>query len=485
MKAVLFIGVMLFGIGLWAQDGSPDLSFGDNGIVETDLGDGEEVFYAAAENSLGHILVVGAFYPYTGEPEKFIASYLENGMLDISFGDNGMIRSTIIDNASYTDIKIQSSDKILIKSSGYNIPTILTQFFPDGSVDTTFGINGSIDLFDSNFYSGRLEVAESGKIMAVTLGWVSDEYQILMKRFLPDGTPDPSFGNNGELIYPISEPSSVSLGDVEMLTDEGFFILYRISQNNTQTFMLLRFSPSGSLDEGFGDNGLQLIPIEDIYTFCSCLAFPDESILVSCNYSDFDFNEFKKMIKLKPEGDLDQSFGNGAVEGLIGSIIQENQRVIVDNSFTDWEGGTDPYYRRIFSDGNLDVSFVLHSNSGTLGSYNLQTLLDGNLLLTGSSIWYNPERYIVLQKFINSPLGIEENTLNNVLISPNPSEGVFNIRMSPLADTVSEYQIVDISGKLIQEGAFESQNFSIDLSAYASGMYFLNLANQTYKLLKN
>lgn len=485
MRIIVFIGFIFLSSLIWGQDGSPDLSFGDNGIVLTDLGEGQEEFYAAAENSMGHILVVGAFYPYTGEPEKFILSYMGDGSLNSEFGDNGILRSDLIDDALYTDIKIQSEDKMLIKLSGYNTPTLITQYFSDGSLDTNFGNNGSIELFDSNFYSGALNVTESGNIIAVTLGLISDNYQIWMKKFLANGTPDPSFGNNGEMFFPISESSSVTFSNLSMLEEEGFFILYKYSQNDINTFQLLKFLPSGNLDETFGENGVSQVPIEDYYNSCRCLSFEDESILVSCNYFDFDFNQFQKMIKLNPIGVLDDSFGNGSVEGLRGSIIQENQRIIVDNSFMDWEGGTNPYYRRLYNDGNIDGSFVLNSNSETLGSYNLKSLSDGNLLLTGSSIWYNPERYIILQKFINSPLGVEENSLKSIIVTPNPSEGIFQLKFENGALLGTPYSLTDISGKLIQTGMIDQVMYALDLTRFESGMYFLNIDQQTYKLLKN
>jgi uncharacterized delta-60 repeat protein len=486
MRIIVFICFIFLSTLIWGQDGSPDLTFGNNGIVLTDLGaEGGEEFYAAAENSMGRILVVGAFYPFSGEPEKFILSYLADGNLDSGFGDNGILRSDIIDDLLYSDIKIQSEDKMLIQLSGYNTPTLVYRYFSDGSLDTNFGNNGSIELFDSNFYSRSLNVTESGNIMAVSIGLIASEYQIWMKRFLPDGIPDPSFGVNGEMFFPVAESSSVTFSDLALLEDEGFYILYRFSQNDINSFKLLKFLPNGNIDQNYGEAGVSQVPIEDYYNGCSCLSFEDESILVSCNYFDFDVNEFQKIIKLTPEGNLDESFGNGFVEGMLGAIVQANQRIIVDNSVTDWEGGTDPYYRRIYNDGNLDLSFVLNSNAESLGSYHLKTLSDGNLLLAGSSIWYNPERYIILQKFINSPLGIEENALNKAFISPNPSNGIFRLHNEELSVVNSAYFIYDILGHRIQEGVVDTQDFNFDLSMFEDGMYFLNINNMTYKLIKN
>lgn len=482
MRFILFVWAIFLSATFWAQDGSPDLSFGDNGKVLTDLGQGEEYFYAFSENSMGHILVLGTFYPLNGESQKFILSYLEDGSPNSDFGDNGMLISEIIE-ANYTDIKIQSEDKMLIKLSGYNTPTTVTRYLFDGSIDLSFGNNGSIELFDSN-YSNKLQQTDNEHIITATIGLISGEYQVWAKRFLPDGMPDLSFGTNGEMLFPIAESSPVTMLDFVLLDNEGFYILYKISQNDISSFKLLKFLANGNLDQNYGENGVSQVPIEDYYNWCRCLSFEDESALVSCNYFDFDFNEFKKMIKLTPGGALDEAFGNGFVEGLLGAIIQANQRVIVDNSFSDWEGGTNPYYRRLYSDGNLDTSFQLDSNAGTYGSYNLQTLSGGDLLLVGSSIWYSPEKYILLEKFTNSPLGIEESEIKALSISPNPFKDNFTIN-SAIVLQKEPYVIFDISGKILQKGTLSGSHFNIPLSGVQKGMYFLNITNSTYKLIKN
>ena len=73
------------------------------------------------------------------------------------------------------------------------------------------------------------------------------------------------------------------------------------------------------------------------------------------------------------------------------------------------------------------------------------------------------------------------------IISPNPSNDIFNI--STNIEGKSEYVVRDIKGKLVINRSIASKKtFSIDLSKYAEGLYFLTIESKgkshTYRLLK-
>jgi hypothetical protein len=63
----------------------------------------------------------------------------------------------------------------------------------------------------------------------------------------------------------------------------------------------------------------------------------------------------------------------------------------------------------------------------------------------------------------------DNTTLNTLIVFPNPSSGNFNI--SGLTDQ-SSIEIYDISGKLIFGAETRDNNFNIDLSDRAKGIYF-------------
>jgi outer membrane protein assembly factor BamB len=78
---------------------------------------------------------------------------------------------------------------------------------------------------------------------------------------------------------------------------------------------------------------------------------------------------------------------------------------------------------------------------------------------------------------LRSNVGLDENT-ENLGVSPNPSNGVFQINGLSSNQT---YQLVNTTGQIILVG----QNNSIDLSNFESGIYFLNTEKSSVKLIKH
>jgi hypothetical protein len=74
-------------------------------------------------------------------------------------------------------------------------------------------------------------------------------------------------------------------------------------------------------------------------------------------------------------------------------------------------------------------------------------------------------------------------------VSPNPSNGVFNVRINKFSGKVT-MQVVDINGRIVlsQTDADFNNEATIDLSAFQSGIYILkvnaNNLNYTEKLIK-
>ena len=84
--------------------------------------------------------------------------------------------------------------------------------------------------------------------------------------------------------------------------------------------------------------------------------------------------------------------------------------------------------------------------------------------------------------------GINEASINNSTIFPNPTNGMLNIQSKT---NITAIKITDISGKLIQNFTCNNQNkLLINLSDYDSGIYFIELTNidkntDILKIIKN
>lgn len=179
-------------------DGRRDRTFGRNGLLQ--LGPALAGGEALVEQPDGK-LVVG------GHPG--MRRLLDDGSLDASFGDGGVVTTRVSadDATALAGVTIDADGRILTVGSNWWVDPdiVLARHLPDGSFDRSFGSDGRVvtDFAGRPDYGHAVLAAPDGRI--VVTGSVSvpvDEFdsvgrRLAVLRFLPDGSPDPSFGANG------------------------------------------------------------------------------------------------------------------------------------------------------------------------------------------------------------------------------------------------------------------------------------------------
>ena len=70
-------------------------------------------------------------------------------------------------------------------------------------------------------------------------------------------------------------------------------------------------------------------------------------------------------------------------------------------------------------------------------------------------------------------------------IFPNPSDGIFTLKIIDETNSETPYHltILNVLGKKILETEILNANTQLELTKYTNGIYFLQLNNQTQKLI--
>lgn len=248
------------------SDGSLDTSFGNGGIVSTSVG---RYVNALLVEPDGKILAAGASNTTSsGLPIDFaIARYNPNGSSDTSFGNNGVVYADLGDNArdAALSIKRQADGKYVV--AGYNYPSPLANFAlirlnSNGSLDTTFGINGRsltpVGNFGDSFFnragmvldgSGRIVLSGRGTDDSGLAGFVTARYN-------SDGFLDTSFGNGGKSIVRFGGETSIA--NAVTLQSDGRILIGgsgRMPGDSGSGYAIARLNPNGASDISFGNNG--------------------------------------------------------------------------------------------------------------------------------------------------------------------------------------------------------------------------------------
>ncbi len=276
------------------NDGTPDTSYGSGGTLSI-----HPAFVPQARwLSGGKLYVAAAHAATTADSAVFdLARYNADGSLDSTFGGGDGIAS-----ASFTGINpavhgiVTASDGDLVVGGQAGTDAAVARFNSDGSLDTTFGGDGTVQRFiHANGGSSTLTVAPNGDAY-ISVGYydeVHGTWPSTVYRFHRDGSSD-NFA-------PGFVPETFQAGGTKKIIPDG---------NN-----LIRYNADDSQDATFNPNGLGFGTFGD-NRLLRVLALPDDSILVSGTVpveggTPGQFQGF--LAKLQPNGDLDTSFAPGGI----------------------------------------------------------------------------------------------------------------------------------------------------------------------------
>src|SRR5947208_12176902 len=246
-----------------AVDGDLDPTFGTDGKVLTDFARSTDIANAVAIQADGKLVVVGTTYinnDYTGE-DFAVARYNPNGSLDLTFGVGGKVQTDFPGLAAVaSSVVIQPDGKIVVAGGAFPLFTFLGNFEvvrynSNGSLDTSFGNGGIVTTnFPQGSYAFDVALQPDGKIIAAGTVFVDfvigdqSDTDFALARYNPDGTPDATFGNGGQVST-----------DFVGMEDDVFSVLIQPdgkivavgSANNPATyydFAAVRYLSNGTID---------------------------------------------------------------------------------------------------------------------------------------------------------------------------------------------------------------------------------------------
>ncbi len=159
-----------FAIARYAQDGTLDSSFGaGTGRVITDFG-GEDSCEGLAIQKDGKIVAVGSSNANVGF-EVAIARYQKNGRLDRTFDRDGRLLSGLGNASGARDVALQTNGRIVVAGfvigAGVGTDFLVARYQQNGRLDRSFGDGGVVttDFGGSDSATG-VAIQRDGRILA-------------------------------------------------------------------------------------------------------------------------------------------------------------------------------------------------------------------------------------------------------------------------------------------------------------------------------
>lgn len=453
-----------------------DLSFGNNGIAEigTENFSVRQLYVNNAPTFLGDKLFLTQ--PIYNSSENFIGrKYFRlnnNGTLDSTFGVNGEVSISTTNEYDSESFYADTNQFYLITGEKY---------ISNGQLDIGFG---NINTGLTTGYHHYQIVLPDGKILS--------RNQQSISKYLSNGTPDTSFGNNGfQTVASSLENGMYSFGEFLYYNDNFLYeIVYTVGVFSKVRKININ---TGTLDLTYGQNGYS-----DIFgtTGSPNMSFDGSSSPVPQSTASFIHNfpvagGAGHYTRTNSSGNYDISFGaNGSFDYVNSYTLNGNyydnaqSKPMVYGNYilqlaTSYDNGTN---ERKFAVSGYDFS----GNTVTINS-NLQYALLG--IISNASDYYIPlikdnylyiffgnniARYIISE----STLSVSENVdKNDVVHFTNPFGNELLLNTN---EKIKSIDIYDESGRIVLRNK-SSKN--IDTSALNKGVYIIKITTESNQVI--
>ena len=461
-------------INVFSQTVSLDNTFGDNGNTRIPNTSSIDFFDF---DSHGSIVAVGITLLDDSKCYLTIAKTSANGIVDESFGENGLVKITDYHTSYPVGLKITNDNKIIVvgsftKVQFEGIKTIMMRFNEDGSLDENFGDKGMVNL---NF-NNQFAFSNADDFMLIAY-WDSQGYNIV--KYNDEGEIDRSFGENGvvsftNVIYPYC---------MKILSDNSIIVAGTYNNSGETELGVCKLTPNGGeLDTNFADGGIwHMNTMKDFDLsyeyFSNILEDNNGNIILSgsglVNSQGWSSRAF--LSKFSPDGMLDTGFGENGFY-CFDFLGNDNPVFHIENKYitagwynnevhkiiyVDDDGGSGDYVYT--SDIYYFQAMKLQGDNKIIlgGGYKIDDLYRANFAL---------QRIVVDLPSYND---INNYSSKELTVFPNPVKEILYFSND------ATFEIIDIQGKVILKSITPVN--SINVRNLKNGFYFIRLDNSVVR----
>jgi uncharacterized delta-60 repeat protein len=214
-----------------------------------------------------------------------VARLLPNGTLDSTFGSGGKATFSAISQASTYGMAIDQSARPVFVG-GLGASAYIARLTTSGALDTsfagkgwsTFAATNNTNYFTAIAIDSLQNIVAGGRADTVVARKGPFFTDMLLARFLPNGTLDPAFGTGGKAVQDITGTFDVIHG-LAIETDGHVIVCAEATATDftSSDTVVSRFNADGTLDTAFGINGFTFTNYPFAYAFPYGLAVQNDN----------------------------------------------------------------------------------------------------------------------------------------------------------------------------------------------------------------
>jgi uncharacterized delta-60 repeat protein len=284
------------------------------------------------------------------------------GDLDVTFGGDGKVEVNVFQYPQGTGLAVQADRKLLVAvGSPAGEVFAVMRFLPDGTPDASFGHRGRVRTALAGISNATdLLLQPDGKIVVAG----SSGKRMVVARYLTDGSLDSTFAGDGKAIVRVSDRSI--FGAAAALTPQGSVVLAgSVSRTEGKgTFAIVRLTQDGSLDPTFSGDGMS---VRSLAKRCICSFATD--VYVAADGSIVAVGSAARraaIVVLRSNGILDSSFAQDGKRltrlGSTGRVVASGVAVTTsgDLMVAGWTAGlyrSIGFLARLTREGPMDPAY--------------------------------------------------------------------------------------------------------------------------------
>ena len=276
----------------YESNGAIDLSFGSNGIAATKIDNVYNISNrAVAVTPSGKIVVAGSYQNYEEPSHTLLLRYKNDGSIDSTFGLGGKVLSNFSSYGDSANSLIVQPDEKIVVGGGLNTvrfasDLLLARYNSDGTLDSSFGINGVNTVGFGNWYDYLSSIVQQpdGKIVAAGNSGLQSDYSPVIVRYDANGKLDETFGNQGTFLQ--NDKYRLNITGVALQSDGKIVV----AGYDSYLARVIRFNTDGTVDKLFGIGGISTAKDSNTTNYAVAIQ-PDGAIITAgMVYAGYDDN---------------------------------------------------------------------------------------------------------------------------------------------------------------------------------------------------
>lgn len=335
--------------------GSPniflDASYNATGFITHNLGSAADLAIDAALGNNDELILAGATQLASSQFDVAAIRIDANGQLLSSFGNSGQLiididgdGSTGSNSSSALRINTDANDNIYyainIGQTGTGITdAVIYKTDNQGTPDSSFtasgqqsGLSATFDMDNADNLAAGLDIDANGKVTLLSDTKPGTTTDIAIARFQSDGTLDNSFDNDGKnrLDANFSTDELKEIIELQVAPHAGKFVA--VGYANANILIAARYQADGQLDATFGENGYFQLQTDNVdYQGHDIIEQSDGKLAIAGLQKTSSLTS-GLVVKLNPDGQLDNSFGTNGIVTHTGGSELKFYAIAIDNS---------------------------------------------------------------------------------------------------------------------------------------------------------